>query len=29
VLPRFFTVGDPRRRDLERLPYDLYAAEVA
>jgi peptide subunit release factor 1 (eRF1) len=25
---RFFTVGDPRLRDLERLPYDLYAAEI-
>ncbi len=28
-LPRFFTVGDPRLRDLERLPYDLYAAEIS
>ena len=28
ALPRFFTVGDPRRRDLERLPYELYAGEV-
>jgi peptide subunit release factor 1 (eRF1) len=28
VLPRFFAVPDPRRRELERLPYDLYAAEV-
>src|SRR5213078_1949471 len=27
-LPRFFTTGDPRKRDLERLPYDLYAAEI-
>ena len=27
-LPRFFTVEDPRQRTLERLPYDLYAAEV-
>jgi peptide subunit release factor 1 (eRF1) len=29
ALPRFFTVPDPRRRELERLPYDLYAAEVS
>jgi hypothetical protein len=28
ALPRFFTVPDPRYRDLERLPYDLYAAEL-
>ena len=28
ALPRFFTTPDPRRRVLERLPYDLYAAEV-
>jgi Actinobacteria/chloroflexi VLRF1 release factor len=28
ALPRFFTVPDPRQRDLERLPYDLYAAEL-
>jgi hypothetical protein len=28
ALPRFFTVADPRRRTLEALPYDLYAAEV-
>jgi peptide subunit release factor 1 (eRF1) len=28
VLPRFFAVPEPRRRELERLPYDLYAAEV-
>ena len=28
ALPRFFTVGDPRQRDLERLPYELYAGEV-
>src|SRR5436190_11614857 len=28
-LPRFFTTGDPRQRDLERLPYDLYAAEIS
>ena len=28
TLPRFFTVADPRQRELERLPYDLYAAEL-
>jgi peptide subunit release factor 1 (eRF1) len=28
-LARFFTVGNPRLRDLQRLPYDLYAAEVS
>jgi hypothetical protein len=28
ALPRFFTTGDPRQRELERLPYDLCAAEV-
>ena len=28
ALPRFFTVGDPRQRHLERLPYELYAGEV-
>ena len=28
-LPRFFITGDPRQRDLERLPYDLYAAEIS
>jgi VLRF1 release factor-like protein len=28
ALPRFFAVPDPRLRDLERLPYELYAAEV-
>ena len=28
ALPRFFTVPEPRRRTLEALPYDLYAAEV-
>src|ERR671923_2252194 len=27
-LPRFFAVPDPRRRELERLPYELYSAEV-
>src|SRR5438034_5590826 len=26
-LERFFTTEDPRQRTLERLPYDLYAAE--
>ena len=29
ALPRFFSVRDPRRRELERLPHELYAAEVA
>src|SRR5881394_963830 len=29
TLPRFFTVADPRQRGLERLPYDLYAAELS
>jgi Actinobacteria/chloroflexi VLRF1 release factor len=29
ALPRFFTVPDPRRAVLERLPYDLYAAEFS
>jgi peptide subunit release factor 1 (eRF1) len=29
ALPRFFDVPDPRQRVLERLPYDLYAAELA
>ena len=28
-LGRFFDVPDPRQRVLERLPYDLYAAEVS
>jgi hypothetical protein len=28
ALPRFFTVPDPRQAVLERLPYELYAAEV-
>jgi peptide subunit release factor 1 (eRF1) len=28
ALPRFFDVPDPRQRVLERLPYDLYAAEL-
>jgi peptide subunit release factor 1 (eRF1) len=29
ALRRFFTVPDPRQRELERLPYELYAAEVS
>jgi hypothetical protein len=29
ALPRFFTVSEPRQRVLERLPYDLYSAQVA
>jgi hypothetical protein len=29
ALPRFFTVPDPRQAVLERLPYDLYAAELS
>src|SRR6266542_398320 len=28
AITRFFAVPEPRRRQLERLPYDLYAAEV-
>jgi peptide subunit release factor 1 (eRF1) len=28
AVPRFFTTGDPRQRELERLPYELYAAEL-
>jgi Actinobacteria/chloroflexi VLRF1 release factor len=28
ALPRFFTTGDPRLRELQRLPYDLYSAET-
>jgi Actinobacteria/chloroflexi VLRF1 release factor len=28
TLPRFFTVREPRLRELERLPYELYAAEL-
>ena len=28
ALPRFFTVPEPRLRELERLPYELYAAEI-
>jgi len=29
ALPRFFTVPEPRHRKLERLPYELYAAELS
>jgi hypothetical protein len=29
ALPRFFTVAEPRQRVLERLPYELYAAELS
>jgi peptide subunit release factor 1 (eRF1) len=29
ALPRFFTVPDPRHRELERLPYELCAAELS
>jgi hypothetical protein len=29
ALERFFAVPEPRQRVLERLPYDLYAVEVA
>jgi Actinobacteria/chloroflexi VLRF1 release factor len=28
ALPRFFTVTEPRQRVLERLPYELYSAEL-
>jgi peptide subunit release factor 1 (eRF1) len=28
-LERFFTVSDPRQRELDRLPYELYAAELS
>jgi VLRF1 release factor-like protein len=28
ALPRFFAVPDPRLRELERLPYELYASEL-
>ena len=28
AVPRFFTVPEPRQRVLEKLPYDLYAAEL-
>jgi Actinobacteria/chloroflexi VLRF1 release factor len=29
ALPRFFSVPDPRQAVLERLPYDLYSAELS
>ena len=29
ALPRFFTVPEPRYRELERLPHELYAAELS
>jgi hypothetical protein len=29
AVARFFTVPNPRRRELERLPYQLYAAELS
>jgi hypothetical protein len=29
ALPRFLAVPEPRQRVLERLPYDLYAAELS
>jgi Actinobacteria/chloroflexi VLRF1 release factor len=29
ALPRFFTVPEPRQAVLERLPYELYAAEFS
>jgi Actinobacteria/chloroflexi VLRF1 release factor len=29
ALPRFFTVRDPRQAVLQRLPYDLYSAELS
>jgi VLRF1 release factor-like protein len=28
ALPRFFSVAEPRQRVLERLPYELYSAEL-
>ena len=28
TLPRFFDLPEPRQRVLERLPYELYAAEL-
>jgi predicted RNA methylase len=28
AIPRFFAVSQPRRRQLDRLPYDLYSAEL-
>jgi hypothetical protein len=29
AIPRFFTVSEPRQRELERLPYQLYAAALS
>jgi hypothetical protein len=29
ALPRFFAVAEPRQRVLERLPYELYSAELS
>jgi hypothetical protein len=29
ALPRFFSVPDPRQAVIERLPYDLYSAELS
>jgi peptide subunit release factor 1 (eRF1) len=29
ALPRFFTLPEPRHRELERLPYELYSAELS
>lgn len=29
ALPRFFAVSEPRQRVLERLPYELYSAELS
>jgi Actinobacteria/chloroflexi VLRF1 release factor len=29
AMPRFFTVPEPRLRELERLPYELYSAELS
>jgi hypothetical protein len=28
AIPRFFTVPEPRQRELERLPYDVYSAKL-
>jgi hypothetical protein len=28
AMPRFFTVPEPRQRELERLPYELYSARI-
>jgi len=29
ALPRFFSVPDPRQAVLDRLPYELYSAEIS